>query len=198
MAVYSKSKSGNAKVSKYKSNALAATFSSISNDWIIAELLDIDAGTGEQERTGQRIFVETLNLGFTLVGGQSNGIADDVYNTVRVVVVIGAESLESADWTQDLNAPKLRNVFPKVRSFLHDQFHTLSVYGTDSTGYVARAKRIDVKIPINRFFEYESIDGQSYLVDSLFIGVKSDSAAIPNPGMVGPSAAWVTFKNTGI
>jgi hypothetical protein len=175
---------------------LSATFASVgSAAWIVEGLLDVDTGTTEVTRTGQRIFVESCDMHLTFIGGQVNGIADDPYNTVRIIVCIGSESLVSGDWTHDLNAPSLRNVIPKTRKILFDKFVPLQVFGADSTGYIPAYARLDLKLPINHLFEYETVDGESYLTESLFIGMRSDSGVVPNPGCVSPSAVTCTFRN---
>jgi hypothetical protein len=193
----SNNKVAKTQTSKYVVNSLIGDFDSISNSWIIADLLSVSQGVTETTRTGNRIMVDSIHIHGTLVGGCSNSVADDVYNTVRLLVIVGSESLVSGDWTFNANVPALRNTMPKTRKILYDKYITVSTYSTDSTGYIPRTARIDKQIKINRPFNFEATDG-THTSDSLYICMISDSSAVPNPGFVGPSAAWVYFANTNV
>lgn len=175
---------------------LTTDFSSIaSGSWVIVDLLQIAAGTGEQERLRNAVTVGNIHINGTLVGGQANGVADDVYNTVRMVVVRASESLVSADWSSvSLNDPTLRIAFPKVKTFLKDKRFVISTYGLNSTGYIARAKGVSITIPVNDTFYWENASATTHINESLFIAFRSDSGAVPNPGFVTPSKVWLTYK----
>jgi hypothetical protein len=129
------------------------------------------------------------------VGGQANGIVDDVYNYVRVVVVEATDSLVAADWAAvTMQTPPVRMAWPKVMRVIHDQTICLAVYGLDSTGYIAKAIQKSITIPLNQLLEYDSTGATDHLAKTIWLGLISDSAAVVNPGCVFPSHAWIDFR----
>jgi len=188
---------GEADATNYSELNLVTDFSSVgSGSWTIVDVVQVAAGTGEQDRNRSAIKVGNVHIDGTLVGGQTNSIADDPYNTVRIMVVRGAESLVSADWNAvSMNDPPLRIVFPKVREILLDKRFVISSYGPDSTGYMVKAVPVKCTIPINDIFYWYTSAATTHENESLFIAMRSDSGAVPNPGFVTPAKLWYPFQN---
>jgi len=181
----------------YSEVNVVTNYSSIgSAAWIVNDVVQIAAGTGEQERNRSAIKVGTIHFNGTLVGGQSNSVADDAYNTVRVMIVRASESLVAADWNAvSLNDPPLRIAFPKIREILSDKRYVISSYGPDSVGYMVRAMDTKCTVPVNDTFYWYTSAATTHENESIFLCMRSDSGVAPNPGYVTPAKLWFDFVN---
>ncbi len=180
---------------KYKNYPLDA-FTSLTTTWTVGDCASIANGTGISDRIARRVRPGVGHLRATLCGGQTNAITDDAYNTVRIVVVEASDTLVAGDWSSvTIDTPAVVGVWPKVRRFLFEKFVSISSYGLDSTGYIARIARLDYDFPIGGELEWDSTGGTDHAASTLYVACISDSGAVTNPGFVDPSFLWYDFSD---
>lgn len=164
---------------------LPAGWGSIGNTWAEHDPLQlVSAGTDIQNRLGRQIYVERLELRGTLVGGQSNIVTDDAYNTFRIVIASykGAIGPITPLGTAGipLHYPILQGLLT-VEKVYYDKTIVVASPGRDSTGYMPASRYIRITVPIKRLYNY-SQNAASTGMDHLVISCISDSAGAPNPG----------------
>lgn len=176
---------------KFDTVPLTTSFSSISSAQTAVELTAaVVGGYTLVERIGRQINLLNVRLFGTLVQGVVDGIADDRYNVVRIV--LATHSAGNAP-TIPLSTPISRSNTRYLEEVLYDKTVVLYSPAPDSTGYLPAIKHIDRTIPVNRKFNYYSHTGGATPIELSLIMV-SDSAAVPNPGFV--QGSWtVTFTD---
>jgi hypothetical protein len=123
-------------------------------------------------------------------------VTDDVYNSVRLVVVLASDTLVAADWaTILLRTPAVVGLWPKVRRFLLDKTVVLSTYGPDSVGYVNKVVRREFTVPVNITLEWDGVNATDHSSNTLYFAMISDSAAVSHPGLVEPSLFYAGFTD---
>jgi hypothetical protein len=183
-------------VRKYVAQDLVATHASVGTTWVLADVAQIAGGTDIVNRVGRRLRVLTGRVAVSLAGGQSNLVTDDVYNSVRLVVVLASDTLVAADWaTILLRTPAVVGLWPKVRRFLLDKTVVLSTYGPDSVGYVNKVVRREFTVPVNITLEWDGVNATDHSSNTLYFAMISDSAAVSHPGLVEPSLFYAGFTD---
>jgi hypothetical protein len=181
---------------KYCAQDLVATCASIGQAWVLTDVSQVAGGTDLVNRVGRRIFCKGARIGLSISGGQSNNVADDVYNTIRFVVVIASDTLIAADWaTVLLRTPPIIGLWPKVRRFLVDKTYAISSYGLDSAGYIQRVIRREIAFQIAETLEFDGVNATDHSSNAIFAAMISDSAAVSHPGLVEPSLMWFGFSD---
>lgn len=177
-----------AKETKFYANTMAAT--SIGSSVLRFPLLSTLAqGTDIfAQRLGRRIVVKRVVFRGELLGAQTNSVADDPYNTVRVTVVRCVPSTAFTSYNVN-NALDLRwSTSAGLLEVLYDRTVVINTYGKDSTGYVARAKLWEFDLrDLNISVEYGTTAAAVPINQEVVIFMTSDSAAVVNPGFASSS-----------
>jgi len=121
-----------------------------------------------------------------LVGGQTNVVTDDSYNTFRIVVFSHTVGSTIAFTLTDLLDPRFNQGLRKV---FYDKSFTLTSPGRDSTGYMPAVHKIEATIPLNFLQLYSGTGATAVSTEELAIGMVSDSVGVPNPGFESGSIA---------
>lgn len=145
-----------------------------------------------QQRIGRKIRIKRIFFRGQFLGAQTNSVADDPYNTMRVVLFRG---LPATTLTGSLTVNNAidRRFFPGLLEVLYDRTVTLNVHAKDSTGYIAVAKdwefALDCDIPI----EYGSAAAAAPVNQEIVLQMVSDSAAVVNPGFSASSTYGLIY-----
>jgi len=138
-------------------------------------------------RVGSLIELHSFGLRATLVGGQSNIVTDDAYNTVRLVVAVTEPACTFATLTMNsILGPRDQS---GVHQVLYDKVITLSSPGRDSVGYLPAVKTVSLNLPLrNLRVRFTGAGANTVSNETILIGVVSDSAAAPSPAFVSGQA----------
>ncbi len=166
---------------KWRVRALSTDFPSVGTANVYRNLAVLGAGTDYYQRVGRRVHVHYIDIYGTLVGGQSNSVADDPYNTVKLALVLAAPSFApSTDWS--VTTPLGPQQVPGMIRSLWTTSLVINANAKDSTGYVAKGKMIAKRIPVDQVFEWSSTSDTAASTLGLFLVACSDSVAVTNPG----------------
>lgn len=171
---------------------LTANFNSVGNTWSELDLCPlISEGDDVSNRTGREIKIGSILIEGTYSAGAQLSIADDAYNTMRIVVATwkgatGSTPLQSSGvslHTAIMHNSVGGNILGKVHL---DKYLTCNTTGQGLTnGYVPELKTFKYykrfKNPI--VVRYSSSAG-TYPDTKLMIAMISDSSAVVNPGFV--------------
>ncbi len=153
----------------------------------------IAAGTDFASRIGRLITVTRVFMHGTLLGAQTNSVADDAYNVVRISVVSGEPALATASPNHPgLHGPWDPRVQVGLRTVLYDRQYVISTPAKDSTGYIAAARPLEFDLRMSKVLEYIGSSAASPRNETLFLTVISDSVAVVNPGI--SSDSTLTFQ----
>ncbi len=153
----------------------------------------IATGTDMASRIGRLMQVTRVALDGVLLGGQTNSVADDAYNVVRVSVVEGEPALSVAS----PNHPGLLGPWdPRVQvglmDVLFDRTYVLQAPAKDSTGYIAAACPCQFDLRMSKVLEYTGSSAASPRNRTLYLVIISDSVAVVNPGL--SASSTLTFQ----
>lgn len=172
---------------KFTSGLMTGTWSSVGNTWVEKDLTEIAQGTASNQRVGDWIRCKKIGFNGVIVGAQTNTMADDARNIMRIVV---------AEWDGRIttplatNAATINDIIRKdeitgkgLVRLLYDKVVLLTPPGKDSTGYMPAQKYLKVMKKVDKVIKYASAtstEAQTRIIVSMI----SDSAGIPNPGFV--------------
>jgi hypothetical protein len=141
----------------------------------------VGAGAGSNQRIGQAISATAVDLIGTLVGGQSNLVSDDSYNTVRISLVEGFPGTSPSGWNvASILDPRY---FVSMNKVWYDQKFSLKSPGRDSTGYMPAVREFKIRILLPRVpFLYTDVAGNTLKNSELYLCMVTDSSLAPNPG----------------
>lgn len=162
-------------------------------------LADISAGSGGHSRIGDQIYVRRFILKGALLGGQTGVAADDAYNQVRLLLVIGPALRNIANDLivagVGLYSPITATTCPSIYKKLYDRvIHMKSPGFNGGTGYMPCIKHIKINKRIMRKASYIYGTTTPSRWDLYFLYV-TDSAVVPHPGFQGSSRIWVTYQD---
>lgn len=144
-------------------------------------------------RIGRRIRVKRVAFRSQLLGAQTNSVADDPYNTVRLTVVRCLPGTTFTSYTVN-NALDLRfSTSAGLLEVLYDRTVVINTRAKDSTGYVACAKEWEVNIPCDITVEYGGTAAGAPINQEIIMYMVSDSGAIVNPGFSSTSTFLVEY-----
>lgn len=183
MARTKRRSAGGPVVKKFKSTDLNTIFGSISDSWIIQDLVTITNTTDVSGRWTRKIKLLRFQLQGLLVGGQSNLATDDAYNGVRLVLFEGAPGLATVDFAGFDQNVHLQPGISGITRVLMDRMIALRVSAPDSVGYVPACTTVSFSRGVNTVCIFDA----SGLItpaagSSLYLTMISDSAAVSNPG----------------
>jgi hypothetical protein len=162
---------------KFYSANLTSTWSSVSTTQTTLDATDaIAVGTAWNQRIGTKIRVVGVVVTGALCGGQTSGVADDPYNSFRMM-------LTQQDYSSTISTTTPGYV-TNCQALNVDRIHSvkdvlLQSDSTDSTGYLPSSKWIKWCVPLNVLIKYNS---SGHPISSLKITMVSDSGTTPNPG----------------
>jgi len=139
-------------------------------------------GTGyASERIGNAIELVAVTIDGTLIGGQSNNVADDKYNEFRIILADGTPAMAGllAPSVESFTSPRTN---PGVKKILYDRSISLASPGPDSVGYMPPVKDIKIFIPLSGTVEFTGAGAGTQGWRSITTCFVSDSAIGPNPG----------------
>lgn len=166
---------------KWRVRALSSDFPSIGTGCVYRNLSAFGAGTDYYQRIGRRVFIHYIDVYGTLVGGQTNSVADDPYNTVKVALVLATPAFTpSTEWS--VTTPLGPQQVPGLIKTLWTTSFVINTNAKDSTGYIAKGISIGKRIPVNLKFEYTTTTDVAASNLGLFLVCTSDSVAVTNPG----------------
>lgn len=179
----------------YNINLATSSLSSIgSAAWTELNLCAPPQGDDVSDRSGRRIRVKSIEIKGVLVGGVTQTLLDDQYNILRGVIAVWRSNNDTpmeVPTSITMNNPIKRDTVAGgtyIMRKLYDQYITLEVTSTEKTegdGYSAKPlkftyyKRFKKPLLIN--YGDSSL---TYPSMRLILGMRSDSAAVPNPGFV--------------
>lgn len=134
-----------------------------------------------QSRIGRKIRVKRIFFRGIFLGAQTNSVADDPYNTMRVVVMRCLPATTLSGSLTTTNALD-RRFNAGLLDVMYDRVRTLCVNAKDSTGYVAVAADWEFSISCDVLIEYGSAAASTPINQELVLQIVSDSSAVVNPG----------------
>lgn len=148
-------------------------------------LSNLASGADSHLRLGRRIRVKRIAFMGIFAGAQTNSVADDPYNTMRLMVMTSIPG-----WTFT-TYPSITTFIdpryqPGLKRILYDQTRVLCTNAKDSTGYIAVAEPWSVSLDVDIPIEYASAAASSPTDQEVVICVTSDSGAVVNPGFHEP------------
>jgi hypothetical protein len=166
----------NSEIKFYSAN-LTATWSSVSTTQVTLDLTDaIAVGNTFNTRIGTKIRVVGVSVTGALCGGQTSGVADDPYNSFRMLL---CEQDYSSTITNTSPGYVTNCQALNVDKILSAKDLILQSSGSDSTGYVPTSQWVCWPIRTNILVKYAS---SGHPINSIKLVMVSDSSASPNPG----------------
>ena len=181
----------NVETSQYVAD-LNTLYSDIPNSWGYYYHVPLQS-ISLSKRIGRKIVMTGIELRGVLRHGATNSTFDDKYNVVRIIIGVAPyqpgvfQPLGSLSLHEPLE--RVRNQGQLISKKLYDRVITLQSPGPDSTGYMPHLKTIRIKRRM-RLPVLFADDGANYPDKVLFIAIKSDSSAAPNPAFV---QGWIKF-----
>ena len=186
--------------------SLPSTFGSIGTSWSEIILMPSQGGLSSQI-VGRRYEITGFSLFGSVMGGQSNTVADDKYNSLRIVAAVfdgdAAGLATGAKWPTMLQGTatpiRVRNpTWPAdgstqmIRRKLKDKYITLTSVGRDSTGYMPAIRPVSFRFRFKKplIVNYTNESGTLKPDKYLGIGMISDSVAVPAPGFITGALTW--------
>lgn len=144
-------------------------------------------------RVGRRIRVTKVRFRGQLLGAQTNSVADDPYNTVRVTLIRCLPGTMFSSYTVD-NALDLRfSTSAGLLEVLYDRTVVLNVNAKDSVGYIAAAKEWEFCVDCNVIIDYGGTGAAAPINQELVLYAVSDSGAVVNPGFAAATTWAVEY-----
>jgi len=170
-----------------------STLGAISSAWNEVDVLSqIICGTDWTQRIGRKIQVTSLQFEGTLCGGCSpSHIADDPYNTIRMVVYssripkTGTSLSPLFSASQTINSLITYGQVPTIHKY-KDQLIILNnkEFAPGECGPQVRKVKWFLKFKKPFIVTYTHNTAVDYNQSQLFVSMISDSAVVPNPGFV--------------
>lgn len=173
--------------------SLNATYGAITSNWTESDLTNVAEGVTGNGRIGRKLKLRSIEVKGVMATGDSESLADDPYNVVRIVIGLwsgsaGATPLGTALTT--INAPIRKNL--GTRNFLirkyYDKYIPLSVTSTEKgggDGYTPQTKLISYFKRFKRPILITYGDDTVTYPDKRFIfAAISDSSGVPSPGFI--------------
>lgn len=145
------------------------------------------------QRLGRRIRVKRIMWRGQLLGAQTNSVADDPYNTVRVTVCRGTPGMTFTSFTVNNAIDPRFSTSAGLLEVLYDNAKVVSSLGKDSTGYVAAAREWEFDIHCDVLLEYGGTAAAVPQNQELVMFMISDSAAVVNPGFSATSTVALEY-----
>lgn len=167
-------------VGQFRVRDIPTDFVSIGSGLVTRDLSALAQGTEYFQRFGRRVIIDHVDIMGTLVGGQTNSVADDAYNTVCMALVTAAPGTAPSGWSAGL--PIGPQITTGVKKVLWAKRFVINTNAKDSTGYIPNAMIVKERIPVHEPFEYVASGDVVATNQSLYLIAISDSVAVVNPG----------------
>lgn len=145
------------------------------------------------QRLGRRIRVKRIRFRGQLLGAQTNSVADDPYNTVRVTVVRCLPGTTFTSYTVNNALDPRFSISAGLLEVLYDRTMVICTPAKDSTGYIAAASMWEFDIKCDIMCEYGSTAAAAPINQEVVIMMTSDSVAVVNPGFAASSTTVVEY-----
>lgn len=145
------------------------------------------------QRLGRRIIVKRVTFRGQLLGAQTNSVADDPYNSVRVTLVRCVPAATFSSYTINNAIDRRFSSSAGLLEVLYDRTVVVDVYGKDSTGYIAKAMEYEFDVHCHVPIEYGATAAGTPIDQELVVYMTSDSAAVVNPGFASTSTMVVEY-----
>jgi hypothetical protein len=142
------------------------------------------------QRLGRAIRVKRIMFRGQLLGAQTNSVADDPYNVVRVSVARVVPSSTFTSYTVNNALDRRFSTSAGLLEVLYDKSTVVAVNAKDSTGYVAIAKQFEFDIHCDILVEYGATAASVPINQEIVLFMCSDSSAVVNPGF-SAATTWV-------
>ncbi len=152
----------------------------------------IGSGVDYNARIGRRIRVKRIAFMGVLLGGQTNSVADDPYNVMRVIVWTARPDYAPTLAVNAVLDPRFPTNLGLYR-VLYDKQRVIGTQAKDSTGYIPAAEEWEFSIDCDIPLEYTVSTAASPTNQNIFVSVVSDSAAVVNPGFAANSALLLEY-----
>lgn len=174
---------------------LNSVFTSVSTAGsYVALTSNIAAGADVNNRIGRRIRIHRIGFQGTLIGGQTNSVADDPYNSFRIVIIVCTPGLASLGLSvNSFFDPRYQS---GVFQVLYDKTVLLRASAKDSTGYIPAAKQVVFNLGTSLPLEYASSGSVAPVGRELRAYAVSDSTAVNHPGFSTDSTFVIEFSDT--
>lgn len=168
------------KVAIYDAGTLGMT--SVGTSCVTADLgATIAVGADyTRNRLGRRVRAHQVILDGMIYGAQTNSVADDATNVVRVTLSVGRYGFTPA-WTVFSPLDVRSNV--GLVSVIYDEKFIINTNAKDSTGYILKAVRLGVRPKFSQLLDWTGTAAAAPSDRSVFLTVVSDSSAVVNPGL---------------
>jgi hypothetical protein len=153
------------------------------------------AGVDVQNRLGRRCVVKRINFRGEVIGAQTNSVADDPWNTFRVIVAVIRSGSTPFTAGFSVNSQIDARYQSGIKMVLLDKAVVVQSPAKDSTGYIQAGKILEFDLRgLNIPFEYTTSAAGASSDYTIVINAVSDSAAVVNPGLSSNSSIGVYFE----
>lgn len=167
------------------------TYGSVGNTWAEYDWLNaIQQGDDYNNRIGRKIAVHYFRFKGTFWGGaQGTALTDDLYNNIRLVCwtqhnnKTGAQQTPLTTATLGINSPIRKYNLPGLGKVYKDKYYALTNNPIDADTCAPAGRTVDWKIKFKKPLIVNFTNtGVHYNQTQLYIGMITDSTAIPHPG----------------
>lgn len=179
-------------------------FRSIPNTWREWDMLgDQVAGASVHTRVGRKTAIHTIKIKGVLAGGAvGTGGADDYYNSIRMVIWIGAAAKVGAALTPISTAalprdhPLNHEYVPGLKKVLLDKYIgiTNQAYGANLCAAGVREIEYFHRFDPPLMVQYQN-DLAQYNQTQIYLAMVSDSSAVPSPGFISGQYEYTFYDN---
>lgn len=175
---------------KQISQVLHTNFGSIGTAWSEQNLSTIPQGDGQSQRLGNRIKIKSIEIKGTLWQGSNNTVADDYYNTVRIMLATWNNKQDTPCVTSGLTIDDPINRIYNGKGYLRHKYLDKMIPLTVASDIDGAGAKF---VPSGRLVKYYkkfkkplfvqwTDDTNDYPNQSLVLSMVSDSSAVTHPG----------------
>lgn len=146
-----------------------------------------------RQRLGRSLRVKRIMWRSQLLGGQTNSVADDAYNTVRLTVVRCLPGATMTSYTVCNVLDTRLSTSAGLLEVLYDRTRVIRATAKDSTGYIAAAEEWEFDIKCDIQLDYGSTAAAAPINQEIVMFAISDSVAVVNPGFANVSTYAIEY-----
>jgi len=165
---------------------LSATWGTVGTTWVQNNINGCSAGSGFSQRRGRTISINSIVIKGQLVGGQGISSADDLRNTVRMVLWQGVPAASLATSGITLNMPCEPPFVQGMQRLLADKQIILASPGPGPVaGVMPAVRNIFIRYKFKTPLKVTYADDNAGSFDKvIYFSMLSDSSVVPSPGFV--------------
>lgn len=142
------------------------------------------------QRLGRRIRIKRVTFRGQLLGGQTNSVADDPFNSFRVTLARVVPATAFTSYTVNNALDRRFSTSAGLLEVLYDKTVVISTRAKDSTGYIPAAQEYEFDISCDVPVEYGATGASVPINQELVLFMCSDSTAVVHPGF-STNTVWV-------